>query len=107
MTRLKIDEAINLSHKIKQWGEELGFQKVGITDIDLSKHEKTLQQWLDNNYHGEMDYMEKHGMKRARPAELHPGAVRVISVRMDYLPDNAQFARTLKNKESDFACEAV
>jgi len=79
-------------------GRELGFQKVGISDINLLEHEEKLQLWLDNNYHGEMDYMFKHGLKRARPAELLPGTLRVISVRMDYLPENACFARTLKNK---------
>jgi epoxyqueuosine reductase len=92
-------DLIQLSENIKLWGKALGFQQVGISDIDLKQHEAKLQQWLDNQYHGEMDYMEKHGMKRARPDELHPGTLRVISVRMDYLPDNAQFARTLKNKE--------
>lgn len=91
-----------LSENIKIWGKALGFQQVGISDIDLKQHEAKLQQWLDNQYHGEMDYMEKHGMKRARPAELHPGTLRVISVRMDYLPDNAQFARTLKNKDNAY-----
>jgi epoxyqueuosine reductase len=91
-----------LAKDIKLWGKALGFQQVGISDIDLKEHEEKLQQWLDNQYHGEMDYMEKHGMKRARPAELHPGTLRVISVRMDYLPDNAQFARTLKDKNQAY-----
>jgi len=86
-----------LADDIKRWGAELGFQKVGITDLDLSKHEATLQQWLDNGYHGEMDFMERHGMLRARPAELHPGSVRAISVRMNYLPVEAGFAKTLKD----------
>lgn len=86
-----------LANDIKRWGAELGFQKVGITDLDLSKHEATLQQWLDNGYHGEMDFMERHGMLRARPAELHPGSVRAISVRMNYLPVEAGFAKTLKD----------
>ena len=95
-------DLIQLSENIKLWGKALGFQQVGISDIDLEQHEAKLQQWLDNQYHGEMDYMEKHGMKRARPAELHPGTLRVISVRMDYLPDNAQFARTLKNKNNAY-----
>ena len=95
-------DLIQLSENIKLWGKALGFQQVGISDIDLAQHEEKLQQWLDNKYHGEMDYMEKHGMKRARPAELHPGTLRVISVRMDYLPDNAQFARTLKNKDDAY-----
>lgn len=95
-------DLIKLANDIKDWGKELGFQQVGISDIDLSQHEQQLQEWLDKKYHGEMDYMEKHGMKRARPAELHPGTLRVISVRMDYLPDNAQFAKTLKNRNNAY-----
>ena len=55
-----------LANDIKRWGAELGFQKVGITDLDLSQHEATLQQWLDNGYHGEMDFMERHGRRTGR-----------------------------------------
>ena len=83
-----------LAQKIKQWGAELGFQKVGITDTDLSASEPKLQAWLDKQYHGEMEWMARHGMMRARPHELLPGTLRVISVRMNYLPANAAFART-------------
>ena len=90
-------ELEQLAQKIKQWGQALGFQKVGITDLDLQKHEATLQKWLDKGYHGEMGFMERHGMLRARPAELHPGSVRAISVRMNYLPAEAGFAKTLNN----------
>jgi len=79
-------EAQALITLIRHWGEELGFQQVGITDTDLSTAEGQLQQWLDAGYHGEMDYMARHGTKRSRPAELEPGTVSVISVRMDYLP---------------------
>ena len=86
-----------LAQKIKQWGAELGFQKVGITDTDLSASEPKLQAWLDKQYHGEMEWMARHGMMRARPHELLPGTLRVISVRMNYLPANAAFARTLKD----------
>jgi len=75
-----------LARAIKRWGAELGFADVRIADIDLSAHEAGLQAWLDAGHHGEMDYMASHGMKRARPAELVPGTVRVISARMDYLP---------------------
>ncbi|WP_330961610.1 tRNA epoxyqueuosine(34) reductase QueG [Photobacterium sp. 53610] len=85
-----------LASDIKQWGKTLGFQHVGICDVDLSKHEAQLQRWLDAGYHGEMDWMARHGMMRARPAELLPGTVRVISVRMNYLPPEAGFAQTLK-----------
>lgn len=75
-----------LALSIKRWGVELGFADVRITDIDLSHAEAGLQAWLDAGMHGEMDYMASHGMLRARPAELVPGTVRVISARMNYLP---------------------
>lgn len=88
-----------LVEKIKCWGKELGFSQLGITDIDLSKHEKALEQWLANNYHGNMDYMARHGLMRARPAELEIGTVRAISVRLDYLPTQAKCAQILKLKD--------
>lgn len=75
-----------LARTIKQWGVELGFAEVRIADVDLAHAEAGLQAWLDAGRHGEMDYMASHGMKRARPAELVPGTVRVIMARMDYLP---------------------
>lgn len=90
-------DLIELARLIKQWGQELGFQQVGICDTDLSAHEAELQTWLDNHYHGDMAWMERHGMLRARPHELLPGTLRVISVRMNYLPAKAAFASTLKN----------
>ena len=87
-----------LVEKIKCWGKELGFSQLGITDIDLSKHEQALKQWLANNYHGNMDYMARHGLMRARPAELELGTIRAISVRLDYLPTQAKCAKILKSK---------
>jgi len=75
-----------LAQRIRNWGRELGFGAVGISDIDLTDAEKGLTDWLEAGYHGEMDYMAKHGMKRARPAELVAGTRRVITVRMAYLP---------------------
>ena len=82
-----IDSA-GLALEIKAWGRELGFQDVRIADAcaDMSAAESGMFQWLDKAYHGEMDYMAKHGVKRARPYELVPGAQRVISVRMNYSP---------------------
>ncbi len=77
-----------LASQIKQWGLALGFQQVGITDTDLSKAEAQLQDWLDKDFHGDMEYMQRHGLKRSRPAQLHPGTVSVISVRMDYQTDS-------------------
>ncbi|HEV2611728.1 MAG TPA: tRNA epoxyqueuosine(34) reductase QueG [Noviherbaspirillum sp.] len=78
-----------LALAIKAWGRELGFAEVRISDTDLSAAEEGLQAWLAAGHHGDMDYMAAHGMKRARPAELVPGTVRVITARMDYLPRNA------------------
>ncbi|ANI30686.1 [Fe-S]-binding protein [Yersinia entomophaga] len=88
-----------LAQHIKQWGQSLGFQQVGICDTDLSAEEPRLQAWLDKQYHGEMAWMARHGMLRARPHELLPGTLRVISVRMNYLPAKAAFASTLSNPE--------
>jgi len=92
-------DLIQLAQLIKQWGQSFGFQQVGICDTDLSAEEPKLQAWLDKQYHGEMEWMARHGMLRARPHELLPGTLRVISVRMNYLPANAAFAKTLKNPE--------
>ncbi|MAK72298.1 MAG: tRNA epoxyqueuosine(34) reductase QueG [Idiomarinaceae bacterium] len=101
-TPLSEPQLQQLASDIKRWGHELGFQKVGIADLDLSRHEASLQEWLDKGYHGEMGFMERHGMLRARPAELHPGSVRAISVRMNYLPVEAGFAKTLNDSNKAF-----
>lgn len=77
-----------LAQEIKQWGREAGFADVRITDVDLSHVEPGFQAWLDAGYHGEMAYMAAHGSKRWRPDELVPGTIRVISARMNYLPES-------------------
>ncbi len=73
-----------LATAIKAWGRELGFGAVGIADCDLAVAEQRLAAWLAKGYHGEMDYMARHGTRRSRPHELVPGTLRVISVRLDY-----------------------
>ncbi len=78
-----------LAREIKSWGHELGFQQIGIADTGLAEAEARLNAWLAAGRHGEMEYMERHGTRRSRPAELVPGTLRVISARMDYLPRNA------------------
>jgi epoxyqueuosine reductase len=78
-----------LALAIKAWGRELGFQAIGVADIDLEHAETGLAEWLARGFHGEMGYMTRHGALRARPAELLPGTARVISARMDYLPEAA------------------
>jgi epoxyqueuosine reductase len=74
-------------HQIKRWGAELGFQAVGIADVDLSAAGGRLAKWLGMGWHGEMDYMARHAALRSQPADLVPGTVRVLSCRMDYLAD--------------------
>ncbi len=72
--------------QIAQWARALGFSQIGVAGVDLSSAEPGLQAWLAQGFHGDMHYMQAHGMKRARPAELVPGTVSVITARMDYLP---------------------
>jgi epoxyqueuosine reductase len=72
--------------KIRQWADALGFSQIGVADVDLGSAEPGLLAWLEAGFHGEMAYMAAHGLKRARPAELVPGTLRVITARMDYLP---------------------
>ncbi|MSR17017.1 MAG: DUF1730 domain-containing protein, partial [Methylococcaceae bacterium] len=78
-----------LVEKIKNWGAELGFQQVGITNTNLMQAEEHLEVWLENGFHGELDYMARHGLKRSRPALLHENTQSIISVRMDYLPETS------------------
>lgn len=72
--------------RLREWASAAGFSQIGVADIDLASAEPGLLAWLHNGFHGSMDYMARHGLKRARPAELVPGTVRVITARMDYLP---------------------
>src|SRR5216110_1409261 len=81
-----------LAAAIIEWGHALGFQEVGIADTDLAVDEVRLLNWLGADRHGEMDYMARHGSRRARPAELVPGTLRVISTRMNYWPGEARDA---------------
>jgi len=98
-----------LARRIKDWGLELGFQAVGIARADLASAEPRLLEWLGKGWHGEMEYMARHGALRARPAELKPGTLRVVSCRMDYLqdipegieqdPDKAYIARYARGRD--------
>ena len=91
-----------LAQSIKDWGRELGFAHVGIADVELGEHEQHLQRWLEAGHHGEMDYMAAHGTKRSRPAELIPGTLRVVSLRMDYLPGDTLMAQRLAQPEKAY-----
>ena len=86
-----------LASDIKQWGAELGFAQIGITDVDLGVHGDRLQAWLEKQYHGEMGYMADHGDKRYRPDHLVPGTLRIITARMDYMAPDVQTIEVLNN----------
>ncbi|MGH8781094.1 tRNA epoxyqueuosine(34) reductase QueG [Paraburkholderia sp.] len=103
-TARRFDEAAldALAQRIKTWGRELGFGAVGISDTDLPDAESGLAAWLEAGYHGEMDYMAKHGTKRVRPAELVAGTRRVITARIAYLP-----AATLGGKPAESVAQSV
>ena len=91
---------VALKADILRWGEELGFQQIGVSDVDLEHAERRLVEWLERQFHGEMGYMQRHGTRRSRPAELVAGTVRVISVRMDYLPQEQDEARELLDHQT-------
>ena len=91
-----------LAAAVKGWGRELGFQAIGISDVDLSEAEPRFAEWLARGYAGELDYMRKHGAKRTRPGELVPGTLRVISARMDYRPQAADAGAVLADGAKAF-----
>jgi epoxyqueuosine reductase len=71
----------------------LGFSQLGVASVDIPEDEQHLLRWLEAGFHGEMDYMRRHGVLRSRPADLVPGTIRVVSVRMDYWPESARDAK--------------
>jgi len=79
-----------LVEEIRGWAIELGFQQLGITDVDLGEHPDYLQRWLAAGYHGEMHYMARHGDKRGQPQSLVPGTLRILSLRMDYMDSDGR-----------------
>lgn len=89
--------------RMQRWARSLGFQALGVSDIDLSQAETQLQEWLDKGFHGEMGFMAKHGSMRSHPEQLLEGTVRVISLRMDYWPgEAAEPWQVLKDGEKAF-----
>lgn len=94
-TALNSEQLAKLASDIKIWGAEIGFDKIGIADIDLAVHEQHLNKWLQLGMHGEMDYMHKHGPKRSHPELLVDGTQRVISVRLDYAPADIDSAESI------------
>src|SRR5690349_6342653 len=81
---------MTVEERIKEWGRGLGFDAVAIAGIDLAEDEARLMEWLGRGWHGEMDYMARHGTRRARPHELVPGTASVITARLSYQPSDAR-----------------
>ena len=92
----------SLSTNVKIWGKALGFNDVGITNTHLGGYREKLQQWLKDGYHGDMAWMADHGTLRYTPEDLVPGTVRVISVRLNYLPLNSDHIKTLKEPKKAY-----
>ena len=80
----------SVEERVKRWGRELGFDAIAIAGTELAEEEARLIEWLGRGWHGEMDYMARHGARRARPAELVPGTLSVITARMNYMPAEAR-----------------
>jgi len=96
---IDIDAGRRLAGDIKRWGRELGFDEVAVSDTDLARAEQRLQTWLAAGFHGTMDFMARHGQRRSRPPQLVPGTIRVISVRMNYLPQQIAEAERILNDQ--------
>src|SRR5688572_2662193 len=81
-----------IEERIRRWGKELGFDALAIAGTRREEEEARLMEWLARGWHGEMDYMARHGARRARPAELVPGTVSVITARLNYTPPESRDA---------------
>jgi epoxyqueuosine reductase len=100
-----LTDLVSLANDIKIWSRELGFQETGVSDAKAEKShvERGLLEWLNEGYHGNMDYMAKHGIKRSHPDKLIPGTLRVISVRMNYSPPKTRNSwQVMKDSEKAF-----
>lgn len=98
LTHSELCDPVKLSalvKKIKQWGKDLGFQAIGITDTDLTVAEQRFNTWIEQQMHGDMAYMSRHGSKRTRPDELEDGTISIISARMDYFPEDPEHSINL------------
>jgi epoxyqueuosine reductase len=84
-----------LRRELSERARALGFDALGVASIDIPEDERHLLKWLEEGFHGEMHYMQRHGVMRSRPQQLHPGTVRVVSARMDYWPAEARDARSV------------
>jgi len=99
MTELNLPQ---LALDIKAWGADLGFQQIAITDVDLTNYASHLEAWIDNKYHGVMQYMAENHQKRCHPDQLLPGTLRVIAARMDYALDADNSLAPLQERDKAY-----
>lgn len=102
LSNQKSKALLDLANRIQVWGSELGFQQTGITDLDLGAHEERYREWLANDMQGSMKYMVDQQALRLNPQQLHPGTIRIISVRMDYLPAEVETVKLLDHPEKAY-----
>ena len=95
MTRPPHPDPAAAKRQLAARSRELGFDRIGVARIDIPQDEQHLLRWLAAGFHGEMDYMRRHGVMRSRPQELAPGTIRIVSARMDYWPGAARDADTV------------
>lgn len=93
---------LKLAELIQLWGQQQGFQQIGIADADLSTEKERLQAWLDKGYHGSMQWMDERSALRSDPATLVPGTLRVISARLNYLPEASDHIKILKSPDKAY-----
>lgn len=92
-----------LVEEIRQWGRELGFQAIGITEARIPEEDQThFMEWLEQGLHGDLDYMARHRELRFSPGKLHEGVIRIISARMDYLPGDTETVKILGEPEKAY-----
>jgi epoxyqueuosine reductase len=88
------EQLAGLKTRLAALARARGFDALGVSGVELGADSAYFERWLEAGFHGEMDYMWKHGTRRTRPAELVPGTVRVLSARMNYWPPEARDAET-------------
>ena len=91
-----------IAKKIKTLGLELGFNHIGISDLNLEHAKKPYQNWIDSNFQGDMSYLKKHSDLKFNPQKLVPKTIRIISARIDYFPNDKNTKLALKNKDQAY-----
>ena len=82
---------------IKKEAKRLGFLSCGISKAEFLEDEAPrLENWLNKNMHGEMSYMANHFDKRLDPTLLVPDSKSVVSLLLNYFPEETQTNETYK-----------